>query len=73
MKDKFGNEYGELIFNGKIRIGMSEEMLIESWGKPKRINKTITRYGTTKQYVYGSSQYVYIDEGGKIETIQSSN
>jgi hypothetical protein len=70
---RFGREYGEVVFNRKIRIGMTEEMLIESWGKPQRINKTITKYGTRKQYVYGSSQYVYIGEDGTIETIQSSN
>jgi len=70
---RFGRESGEIIFKGKIIIGMTEEMLIESWGKPQRVNKTITKYGTRKQYVYGSSQYIYIGENGEIETIQSSS
>ncbi|WP_026948090.1 hypothetical protein [Algoriphagus marincola] len=71
--NRFGKINADLIFQGKIRIGMTEEMLLESWGNPKRINKTTTRYGTRKQYVYSSRKYVYIGENGKIETIQTSN
>jgi len=68
---RFGKEYSDIILNGQIRIGMTEQMLIESWGKPERINETITRYGIRKQYVYSSSRYVYV-ENGEIVTIQTS-
>ena len=58
-----------LINNEKIGIGMSEQALIYSWGKPHKINKSVGSYGTHKQYVYGCySQYsrptyVYVKNG----------
>ena len=45
---------------------MTEEMLIDSWGEPTDINKTITAYSVSKQYVYNhgyDSQYIYFDDG----------
>lgn len=61
--EKYGKEIGEKIANQRIWIGMTEEMLLESWGKPEDINQTVTRYRTHKQYVYGSGQYVYVENG----------
>jgi len=53
----------------EIKIGMSEQALIASWGKPTKINKTVGNLGVHKQYIYGSyskyekPKYVYIDNG----------
>lgn len=60
---KYGQTNGEKIAKGLIWIGMSEEMLLDSWGKPNDINQTVTRYGSRKQYVYSGSQYVYVVNG----------
>lgn len=60
---KYGSETGEKIAKRTIWIGMTEEMLIDSWGNPKDINSTVTRYSHRKQYVYSSSQYVYVENG----------
>lgn len=60
---KYGPEIGEKISKRNIWIGMTEEMLIDSWGRPEKVNNTVTRYGTRKQYVYSSSQYVYVENG----------
>ena len=60
---KYGSETGEKITKRTIWIGMTEEMLIDSWGKPKEINSTVTRYSHRKQYVYSSNQYVYVENG----------
>jgi len=62
----------------KIRMGMSELGLVCSWGKPSlygTINKTVTRYGERKQWVYRScssckGQYVYT-ENGKVTSWQN--
>lgn len=71
----FVNEYGSKlttqnkndILDGQIRIGMTKEMIIASWGNPFDINRTVTRYGVREQLVYGSDisnrRYVYIDDG----------
>lgn len=60
---KYGEEIGDRIALQKIWIGMSEDMLIDSWGKPNDINQTVTRYSVRKQYVYGLGQYVYVVNG----------
>ncbi len=60
---KYGKELGEKIATKKIWIGMTEEMLIDSWGRPEDINTTATRYSTRKQFVYGGGQYVYVQNG----------
>jgi len=47
----------------KPRIGMTaEEARNSTWGKPKKINKTTTEYGTSEQWVYGS-RYLYFEDG----------
>jgi hypothetical protein len=60
---KYGQINGEKVAKGLIWIGMSEEMLLDSWGKPNDINQTVTRYGSRKQYIYSGSQYVYVVNG----------
>lgn len=59
---KYGNENGKKILDVKIWIGMTEEMLYESWGKPSEVNRTVTKYGEYKQCIYYST-YVYIENG----------
>lgn len=60
---KYGATNGEKIANRTIWIGMTEEMLLDSWGQPDDINSTVTRYSVRKQYVYGLGQYVYVENG----------
>ncbi len=60
---KYGASAGEKIAKGLIWIGMTEEMLIDSWGRPNDINTTTTRYSVKKQYVYSNRQYVYVENG----------
>lgn len=67
---KYGASMANIIFEGKINIGMNKEMCRDSWGKPDKINSTTTEYGTSEQWVYGYS-YVYFDENGLITTIQN--
>ena len=67
---KYGPVNGEKVAKGLIWIGMTEPMLLDSWGQPEDINTTVTRYGSRKQYVYGLGQYVYV-ENGKVEAWQN--
>lgn len=47
-----------------VLIGMTqEEVLQSSWGKPKDINKTITKYSTNEQWVYSNYNYLYFEDG----------
>jgi hypothetical protein len=44
-------------------LGGADEVYETSWGKPKRINTTTTKYGVHEQYVYFGDRYVYLDNG----------
>jgi hypothetical protein len=46
-------------------IGMTKEEVLERlvWGKPDRINTTVTEYGKTEQWVYDSGMYIYFEDG----------
>jgi len=67
---KYGKEYGEIIANYRVRIGMTKEMCEDSWGKPESINRTTNAYGTSEQWVYGDGNYLYFDNG-KLTSIQN--
>lgn len=44
-------------------IGMTaDEVRNSTWGSPDDINKTVTSYGTTEQWVYGN-KYIYFRDG----------
>ncbi len=71
------DEEWALIEKKQLRVGMSQLGLICSWGKPGTygsINKTVTQYGESIQWVYRSCEackttYVYTDKG-KVTTWQ---
>ncbi len=67
-RKKFGNKFFETILQHKVSIGMSKEMCIFSWGKPERINETITSGTKREQWVYEDG-YLYFTNG-KLTTIQ---
>lgn len=48
---------------GKVRIGMTKAEVIHcGWGKPKKINRTITASSNTEQWVYNDGNYLYFSE-----------
>lgn len=56
---KYGTTWMNMVVQHKIKVGMPEELVIMSWGKPKKRNTD--SYGLV-QLVYGSD-YVYIKNG----------
>lgn len=67
---KYGRTYGTLISEGKVKIGMTKEMCIDAWGKPKSVNKSSGAWGVHEQWVYGLKTYLYF-EGNKLTSIQN--
>jgi hypothetical protein len=51
----------ELIKNQKVKVGMSEEQVILSWGEPQKNNKSVGNFGVHEQWVYGNGQYLYLE------------
>ena len=64
-------EITKMVLAGQVQIGMTGEMVRSSWGKPTRVNTTNTARGTREQWVYGTGQYVYL-ENGRVTAIQQS-
>lgn len=57
----------------KVYVGMSASAAKCSWGRPDRINRTTSAYGTREQWVYsfGSRRnYIYI-QNGQVDAIQN--
>jgi hypothetical protein len=63
LESRFDERNFNLIKNNKIAMGISEQVLTCSWGAPNRINDTVGHWGAHRQYVYGSGQYVYVENG----------
>ncbi len=50
------------ILYGDVHIGMTAEQVVASIGRPERVNRTVTAYGSHEQWVYGWS-YIYFRNG----------
>lgn len=62
LERKYGVDIALRIFEKKIWIGMTKDMLLESWGRPNDINRTVGSWGVHEQCIY-TSAYVYIENG----------
>lgn len=56
-----------------VHIGMTtQDVLDSSWGRPKKINRSVNEYGTREQWVYPGYNYLYFDDG-ILKTIHTSS
>ena len=59
---KYGVEIANKILSSKIWIGMTDEMAIESLGRPQENNRTVGSWGVHEQWVYRNwNCYIYPD------------
>jgi hypothetical protein len=58
---KYGEEIGNKIANKQIWTGMTNEMVMESWGEPDRIDKNVEAWGTFTQWNYGDVTFFFKD------------
>lgn len=63
LENKYGSKIAKDIINGFIWIGMTDEMAVESIGKPREVNRTVTQYLISEQWVYNSGVYLYFENG----------
>jgi hypothetical protein len=59
----------EAIKQHKITIGMTNDQVQLSWGKPKKVNRTVTSQGVREQWIYSKEKYLYLDNN-KLTAIQ---
>jgi hypothetical protein len=60
---KYGSTIADKIITGKIWIGMTDEMALESWGKPEKNNRSVGSWGVHEQWIYHNDVYVYFENG----------
>jgi flagellar biosynthesis GTPase FlhF len=70
IRSKYSSRIANKILNRTIWIGMTKEMLIDSWGQPSddNINRSVGSWGVHEQWIYGDT-YVYL-ENGKVTSWQ---
>jgi len=56
---KYGKKSGGRVASGSIWKGMTEQMLIDSWGKPDKITSKKEKWGTFTQYYYGDVTFFF--------------
>lgn len=72
---KWRDKVNDAITRSQVMVGMTAEDVVRSWGRPEKINRTMTARVTREQWVYrrggiGNDQYVYL-ENGVVVTLQS--
>lgn len=70
MIRKYGRTNGQLIIEGRVKLGFTKQMCREAWGEPESINKSTGSWGTHEQWVYGLGSYLYF-ENGKLTAIDN--
>ncbi len=63
-RKKYGNEIGGRVAAGRVWKGMTEEMLLDSYGKPDKVNRNKEKWGVFAQYYYG--KIVFFFKNGKL-------
>lgn len=65
-------EIKKAVLGGEVLIGMTEEQVIACWGKPDKINTTVTSFVKHEQWIYGyrdingywiPKYYLYFENG----------
>lgn len=57
----FGQENAKKILEGKIWLGMTANMAVQSWGRPEKINTTVGTFGKHEQWIYPNNEYLYFE------------
>jgi len=62
LTDKYGETLAQRIINGEIWLGMTAQMVIDSWGYPAKNNKSVGSWGVNEQWIFPSA-YLYLKNG----------
>jgi hypothetical protein len=52
----------QAVIERKVQIGMTAEQVTMAWGKPAANNRSVGRWGTHEQWIYGDT-YLYFENG----------
>lgn len=70
--EKERKRIAEIAKRPNARIGMTAKEVENktNWGRPEKINRTITADGVTEQWIYGEGEYLYF-HNGRLAAIQT--
>jgi hypothetical protein len=60
LESKYGSNMAARLISGKIWKGMSAEMVKDSWGSPKKINRVINSNVVREEWIYNNT-WLYIE------------
>ena len=59
---KYGADLGNKLAAGMVWNGMTEDMLLDSWGEPDSSNTDRYKYGVFTQHTYGDITFFFRDK-----------
>ena len=60
LENKYGTDLAARLMGGKIWLGMSAEMVKDSWGSPQKINRVISGNFIKEEWIYNNT-WLYIE------------
>ncbi|RKY88361.1 hypothetical protein DRQ09_02965 [candidate division KSB1 bacterium] len=64
LSKKYNKEIVNKIMGQKIWVGMTVNMARESWGRPDKINTSVSSHGVHEEWFYKNNKtYLYFDDG----------
>jgi len=58
---RYGKKIGSQLAVGKIWKGMTDKMMMDSWGKPDKVSRNKEKWGVFTQWTYGKITYFFRD------------
>jgi hypothetical protein len=63
---KYGTDIGKRLYQNKVWKGVTSEMAVDSWGRPKQINRMYVDQSVDEEWIY-SKKWLYFRDGILIE------
>lgn len=63
---KYGTDIGKRLYQNKVWKGVTSEMAIDSWGRPKQINRMYVDQSVDEEWIY-SKKWLYFRDNILIE------
>jgi hypothetical protein len=63
MIEKYGKKKGPMIADGRVWVGVSPEMTLDSWGKPDSKKKSEGSWGVNETWYYPGGKYIFFENG----------
>ena len=60
---KYGKKKGPMIADGRVWVGVSPEMAIDSWGAPDSKKRSEGTWGVNETWYYPDGKYIFFENG----------